>query len=98
MRHLWSQVWIALRWFWSFREAVAGSLSDVRLAVPSAKVVVSKEVKPSIATVCVCALLLHVEHYNMFRPVWAIFRMHPTPLKVVVVVAGEIGRSAVYMR
>jgi hypothetical protein len=35
---------------------------------------IGKEVKPSIATVCVCALLLHVEHYNMFRPVWAIFR------------------------
>jgi hypothetical protein len=54
MRHLWSQVWIALRWVWGFREAVAGSLSDVRIAVSSAK--------------------------------------------VTVVVAGEVGRSAVYMR
>jgi hypothetical protein len=43
MRHLWSQVWIALRWLWSFREAMAGSLSDARIAVSSAKVaVVSK--------------------------------------------------------
>jgi hypothetical protein len=40
MRHLWSRVWIALRWFWSFREAVAGSLSDARIAVSSAKVAV----------------------------------------------------------
>jgi hypothetical protein len=40
MRHLWSQVWIALRWFWSFREAVAGSLSEVKIAVSSAKVAV----------------------------------------------------------
>jgi hypothetical protein len=54
MRHLWSQVWITLRWFWSFREAVAGSLSDARIAMSSAK--------------------------------------------VAVVVAGEVGRSAVYMR
>jgi hypothetical protein len=53
MRHLWSQVWIPLRWFWSFREAVVGSLSDARIAVSSAKVAV---------------------------------------------VAGEVGRSAVYMR
>jgi hypothetical protein len=37
-------------------------------------ITVGKEVKPSIATVCVCALLLHVEHYNMFRPIWAIIR------------------------
>jgi hypothetical protein len=36
--------------------------------------IVGKEVKPSIATVCVCALLLDVEHYNMFRPIWAIIR------------------------
>jgi hypothetical protein len=36
--------------------------------------VLGKEVKSSITTVCVCALLLHVEHYNMFRPIWAIFR------------------------
>jgi ABC-type Fe3+ transport system permease subunit len=35
---------------------------------------IGKEVKPSIATVCVCALLLHVKHYNMFRPIWAIIR------------------------
>jgi hypothetical protein len=35
MRHLWSQVWIALRWFWSFKEAVAASLSDARIAVIS---------------------------------------------------------------
>jgi hypothetical protein len=34
------QVWIALRWVWSFREAVAGSLSDARIAVSSAKVAV----------------------------------------------------------
>jgi hypothetical protein len=54
MSHLWNQVWIALRWFWSFKEAVAGSLSDARIAVSSAK--------------------------------------------VAVVVAGEVGRSAVYMR
>jgi hypothetical protein len=54
MRHLWSQVWIALRWFRSFREAMAGSLSDARIAVSSAK--------------------------------------------VAVVVAGEVGRFAVYMR
>jgi hypothetical protein len=40
MRHLWSQVWIALRLFWSFREAVAGSLSDARIAVSSAKIAV----------------------------------------------------------
>jgi hypothetical protein len=33
--HLPSQVWIALRWFWIFREAMAGSLSDARIAVPS---------------------------------------------------------------
>jgi hypothetical protein len=33
MRHLWSQVWIALRWVWSFREAMAGPLSDARIAV-----------------------------------------------------------------
>jgi hypothetical protein len=38
MCHLWSQVWIALRWFWSFREAVAGSLFDMRISVSSAKV------------------------------------------------------------
>jgi hypothetical protein len=46
MRHFWSQVWIALRWFWSFREAMAGSLSDARIAVSSAKVavVVAREV------------------------------------------------------
>jgi hypothetical protein len=30
-------VWIALRWFWSFKEAVTGSLSDERIAVSSAK-------------------------------------------------------------
>jgi hypothetical protein len=54
MRHLWSQVWIALRWFCSFREAVAGSLSDARIAVSSSN--------------------------------------------VAVVIAGEVGRSAVYMR
>jgi hypothetical protein len=54
MRHLWSQVWIALRWFWSFWEAMVGSLSDARIAMSSAK--------------------------------------------VAVVVAGEVGRSAVYMR
>jgi hypothetical protein len=49
MRHLWSQVWIALRWFWSFREAVAGSLSYARKAMSSAKVavVVAKEVGSS---------------------------------------------------
>jgi hypothetical protein len=49
MRHLWSQVWIALRWSWSFREAVAGSLSDSRIAVSSAKaaVVVVGEVRRS---------------------------------------------------
>jgi hypothetical protein len=35
---------------------------------------IGKEVKPSVATVCVCALLLHVEHYNMFRPIWAIIK------------------------
>jgi hypothetical protein len=40
MRHLWSQVWIALRWFWSSTEAVAGSLFDARIAVSSAKVAV----------------------------------------------------------
>jgi hypothetical protein len=33
MLHLWSQVWIALRWVWSFWEAMAGSLSDARIAV-----------------------------------------------------------------
>jgi hypothetical protein len=54
MRHLWSQVWIALSWFYSFREAVGGSLSEARIAVSSAK--------------------------------------------VTVVVAWEVGRSAVYMR
>jgi hypothetical protein len=36
--------------------------------------IIGKEVKPTIATACVCALLLHVEHYNMFRPIWAIIR------------------------
>jgi hypothetical protein len=40
MRHLKSQVWIALRWVWSFREAMAGSLSVTRIAVLSAKVAV----------------------------------------------------------
>jgi hypothetical protein len=54
MCNLWSQVWTALRWFWSFREAVVGSLSDARVAVSS--------------------------------------------IKVAVVAAGEVGRSAVYMR
>jgi hypothetical protein len=54
MRHLWSQLWIALRWFWSFREAVAGSLTNARIAVSSEK--------------------------------------------VAVVIAGEVGRSAVYMK
>jgi hypothetical protein len=35
-----------MRWFWGLREAVAGSPSDVRIAVSSAKVavVVAKEV------------------------------------------------------
>jgi hypothetical protein len=37
MHHFWSQVWIE---FWSFREAVVGSLSDTRIAVSSAKVAV----------------------------------------------------------
>jgi hypothetical protein len=54
MRHLWSQVWIALRWGWSFWEVMTGSLSDARIAVSSAK--------------------------------------------VAVVVAGQVGRSVVYMR
>jgi hypothetical protein len=41
-----SQVWIALRWVWSFWEAMAGSLSDTRTAVSSAKVaaIVAEEV------------------------------------------------------
>jgi hypothetical protein len=45
MRHLWSQVWIALWWFWSVRESVAVSLSDARIAVSSAKfaVLVARE-------------------------------------------------------
>jgi hypothetical protein len=43
-----------VKWFWSFREAVAGSLSNARIAVSSGKVAMG--------------------------------------------VAGEIGRSAVYMR
>jgi hypothetical protein len=42
---------------------------------------VGKEVKPSIATVCVCVLLLHVEHYNMFRLIWAIIRKYFTILE-----------------
>jgi hypothetical protein len=54
MRHLWSQVWSALRWVWSFWEAMTESLYVARIAVSSAK--------------------------------------------VAVVVAGEVGRSAVYMR
>jgi hypothetical protein len=54
MRHLWSQVWIALRWVWSYWEAMAGSLSEARVATSSAK--------------------------------------------VAMVVAGEVGRSAVYTR
>jgi hypothetical protein len=54
MLHLCSHVWIALRWVWGFREAVAGSLSDARIALSAAK--------------------------------------------VAVVVAGEVGMSAVYMR
>jgi hypothetical protein len=29
MRHLWSQVWIALRWFWSFREASSAKVAVV---------------------------------------------------------------------
>jgi hypothetical protein len=37
---MWSQVWIVFRWFWSFMEAVAGSLSDARIVVSSAKVAV----------------------------------------------------------
>jgi hypothetical protein len=39
-----------LRWFWSFREAMAGSLSDARIAVSSAKVavVVAGEVERSV--------------------------------------------------
>jgi hypothetical protein len=37
-------------------------------------IIIGKEVKPSIPTVCVCSLLLHVEYYNMFRPIWAIIR------------------------
>jgi hypothetical protein len=34
----------------------------------------------------VCALLLHVEHYNMFRPVWAIIRLLPgfTSLPIII--------------
>jgi hypothetical protein len=32
--------------------------------------IIGKEVKPSIATVCVCALLLHLNLYAMFRPIW----------------------------
>jgi hypothetical protein len=41
------QLNIALRWVWSFREAMAGSLSDARVAVSSAKfaVVVAGEVE-----------------------------------------------------
>jgi hypothetical protein len=31
-----------------------------------------RAIKYGYTTVCVCALLLHVEHYNMFRPIWAI--------------------------
>jgi hypothetical protein len=30
-------------------------------------IIIGNEVKQSVATVCVCALLLHVEHYNKFR-------------------------------
>jgi hypothetical protein len=59
MRHLWSQVWIALRWFWSFKKAVAGSLSELRIAVSSAKVavVVAGEVKMSVKSSLVFARL-----------------------------------------
>jgi hypothetical protein len=37
---MWSQVWSALRWVWSFWEAMAGSLSVARIAASSAKVAV----------------------------------------------------------
>jgi hypothetical protein len=30
-------------------------------------IIIGKEVEPSIATVCVCALLLHVEHYSIVK-------------------------------
>jgi hypothetical protein len=35
MHHLWSQVWSALGWFWSYWKAMAGSLSVARIAVIS---------------------------------------------------------------
>jgi hypothetical protein len=35
---------------------------------------IGKEVNHQLQLLCVCALLLHLNHYNVFRPIWAIFR------------------------
>jgi hypothetical protein len=52
MRYMWSQVSIALRCVWSFWEAMAGSLSEARMAVSSAKVAVVVVGEIERSTVC----------------------------------------------